>query len=1021
MVAPLSLFIIVLCYMALLFVLAYYAEQREQSGRSVINNPYVYALSLAVYCTSWTFYGSVGRAATSGLSFLPIYLGPTIMGALWPIFLKKVVRVAKANRITTISDFISSRYGKSLPLSIVITSVAVVGLIPYIGLQLKAITSTFIIISGKTSWADPAGLLTALMLGAFTIIFGARRLNLSERHSGIVFSIAFESMVKLVAFLLVGVFVSLMLFNGFSDIFARAHTGGYSRLLSLGPGSDTGYAEWFALTFISMMAIVFLPRQFHMAVVENYNEAYIKKAAWLFPLYLFLINIFVLPIALGGILSGESVMYADYFVLTLPLHHGAQWLAVITFIGGFSAATGMVIVESLALSTMVMNSFIMPALFRLQNIPGFPHLVLNIKRLVIVGIILSAYWFIITFGPFEPLVEIGLKSFEAVTLFAPAFILGLYWKKGTARGVIAGIAAGFTVWLYTTIVPVLIRAGVIGPESFISFLTSTDMFNPDSLFGVTSLGRWGNTLFWSFSLNTLLYISVSLFTKPTNEEGLQALVFVESYGGVTSVGRGISYTADDIEETLTRYLGKAAAGDAVQGFLTRKAKQRNELSPEDLSALRDESEKILSGAVGPSMASIIFENRFVLTEQERQDISESIRSFAESLKLSRQELTEANRELLHRAALLRESEEKYRIIAETASDFIITIDAESRILFANPAVEKIFGYTPEEVVGQPVTMLMPERMRAGHNAGMQRYLETGRRHIKWEARELPGLHKNGYEIPLEISYGEFIKDGRRFFTGVIRDISERKQAEKEKEYNALLERFTRELETLVAERTMSLLALRLADKVRNPSSVIGLAGKKLLEKGGCEEKARELIAAIVSEADLLDSTVQDFQSMLTSKRSAFSYEDLNEIVKGIIPIFEKEAAQKHVELVVHLAEQPLRINAQKDFLRMAIFNLARNAMEATPEGGRITIATSGDSNRVVLTVSDTGAGIPQEVIDNIFDPFFTTKAYRFGMGLSLVKQIVAEHLGEVEVESTPGKGTTFRLIFPTRWTEKSQG
>ncbi len=367
MFAPYNLFFIVLGYLMLLFAAAYYAEKKEKTGRSVVNNPYIYSLSLAVYCTSWTFYGSVGKAATSGLSFLTTYLGPTLMAAIWLVVLKKVVRLAKANRITTVSDFIGSRYGKSLFLSALVTMVAVVGIAPYIGLQIKAIISTFTIISGETKGSAAAGLFITFILGIFAIIFGARRLDSSERHGGLVFAIAFESIVKLIAFFAVGIFVTYGLFDGFGDIFDRIKNSEHSALLFLGAGTGTHYFEWFALLFLSMMAIMFLPRQFQMAVVENYDESHITKAAWLFPLYLFLINIFVLPIAFGGLLLGGTEKMADYFVLTLPLNSGEKYLSLFVFIGGFSAATGMVIVEALALSTMVMNSIIMPTIVKFHE------------------------------------------------------------------------------------------------------------------------------------------------------------------------------------------------------------------------------------------------------------------------------------------------------------------------------------------------------------------------------------------------------------------------------------------------------------------------------------------------------------------------------------------------------------------------------------------------------------------------------------------------------------------------------
>lgn len=370
---------------------------------------------------------------------------------------------------------------------------------------------------------------------------------------------------------------------------------------------------------------------------------------------------------------------------------------------------------------------------------------------------------------------------------------------------------------------------------------------------------------------------------------------------------------------------------------------------------------------------------------------------------------------------LRESEERHRVIAETASDVIITIDEESRILFVNPAVEKVFGFTPEELVGKPITVLMPERLRIKHLQGVKRYLETGKKHMNWKAIELPGLRKDGVEVPLEISYGEFTKDGRHFFSGVVRDVSERKLAEKEKEYKDMLERFTQELETRVAERTMGLMALTLADRIRNPVSVISWTARRILEREEVSEKLKEALTTVTGEAAKLETLVKDFQSMLKSRQSMFSYEDLNEILSDVLVLFEREAAEKKIELQVNLSERPLKMNAQKDLLRIAAFNLLRNAVEATPQGGRIRVESSGDPGIITLSVSDSGPGIPNEILDRIFDPFFSTKVHRFGMGLPLLKQIVSEHMGRIDVESDAGKGTTFRLFFPARWGVNTEG
>ncbi|MFI5293671.1 MAG: PAS domain S-box protein [Thermodesulfovibrionales bacterium] len=368
---------------------------------------------------------------------------------------------------------------------------------------------------------------------------------------------------------------------------------------------------------------------------------------------------------------------------------------------------------------------------------------------------------------------------------------------------------------------------------------------------------------------------------------------------------------------------------------------------------------------------------------------------------------------------LRDSEEKYRIIAETASDAIITIDESGVVVFANSAIEKIFGYSPEEITGKPLTILMPERLREAHLAGMRQFLTTGKRDVKWEAMELPGLHKDGREIPLEISYGVFIREGKSFFTGIVRDIAERKLAEKEKEYKDMLERFNQELETLVAERTMSLMALKLADRVRTPASIIGLLGKKMLGRGDAPDRTREAVETVVAEAEKLDVIVKEFQALLTKQKSVFGYEDINEIVRDMLAIIEREAVSKHVEFRVRLAAGPLKINAQKDLLKMAVFNILRNAVESSREGCCITVETAGDGDHIYLSVSDTGRGIPGDLLDKIFDPVYSGDFYRFGIGLPLIKQIISEHLGEIRVESETDKGTTFKISFPVRWKEGS--
>jgi PAS domain S-box-containing protein len=364
---------------------------------------------------------------------------------------------------------------------------------------------------------------------------------------------------------------------------------------------------------------------------------------------------------------------------------------------------------------------------------------------------------------------------------------------------------------------------------------------------------------------------------------------------------------------------------------------------------------------------------------------------------------------------LRESEERYRIIAETASDVIITLDGQSTVVFVNPAAEKIFGYRPEELIGKDITVIIPERLRSAHRSAMKKYVQTGERTLNWGSIELPGLHKAGREVPLEISYGEFMKDNRHFFTGIIRDVTERRDAAKNKEYRDMLERFNQELENLVAERTMNLLAMTLADRVRNPASAIGATANRLLRKGEVPGGLRENFSLISSEAGKLENTVKDFQDLIKGRQALFHFEDVCSIVRDVLPVIEREALRKHISLSVCLPDSELRINTERNLLKMAIFTLMKNAVELTPDEGAVSVSATGDDNSIRIVITDNGYGIPKEEIDAIFDPFTHAGTYSFSMGLPLIKQIVSEHMGEISVKSGINEGTTVTMVFPARW------
>lgn len=966
----------------LLFAVAYYAERKERSGNSIVNNPYIYSISLAVYCTSWTFYGSVGKAATSGLSFMAIYLGPTLMASVWMIVLRKVVRTAKTNRITSVADFIGARYGKSLVLSAIVTCVAVFGITPYLGLQIKAITTTFTIISGDTSGSVAAGIFITFILGAFAIIFGARRLDSSERHGGLVFAIAFESIVKLAAFVLVGLFVTFRLFNGPNDIFGRIHQAHHEALLLLGPGSATGYFEWSSLICLSMMAVMFLPRQFQMSVVENYDEDHISKAAWLFPLYLFLINVFVLPIAFGGILTGGSEKGADYFVLTLPLTHGARYLSLMAFIGGFSAATGMIIVEAIALSTMVMNSIVMPAVINFHDAPRFPTVILNIKRLVIMAIVFLGYSFTTSVGGFYSLVDMGLISFEAVSLFAPSFFLGLYWKRGTKAGAITGLAAGFSVWFYTLILPVLIEAGIVRNIGLVAQMTGSWLLNPDRLFGINGMGKWGGSFFWSMLANLLTYLVVSVFSRQSKEEELQAIVFVESYEKARDLARGGSYSIEDIEEVLTQCLGSDEAAAAVNSFLKNKNKHRYELAPHDINELRNVAENVLSGAMGSSMAAIIFENKLVLTDKERVVLSESIKNITETLRLSRQELADANKELFY----LKEFSEN---IIESASIGIATVDEFCRVKYWNRALETITSISKAAASDKSLNLLLP-------------WLSCN---LLIDDEDKESVFETPDHRTFKMNVSPF-KDPSGGHVVIVDDITEKKVMEEQLLQSSKL-------------ASIGKLTAGISHEIGNPLASISSLVQELraadIDTAEAKEFAEESLKVINSHVERIAKIVRslsDFARMSSTKKISCS---LTEILDRTVNLVKYDKRFKQVRLITNVGKIPALL-VNPDQIQQVFLNLMLNALDAMPDGGALTITMQQDGPSLKIVFADTGSGIDESAMDKVFDPFFTTKPLGkgTGLGLSICYGIIREHKGTIDFSSRKGEGTSFTIRLPLK-------
>ena len=531
------LVILSISYLIVLFAIAYWGEHQARKGKSLVYNPYVFSLSLTVYCTAWTYYGSVGRAAQSGVDFLTIYIGPSLALPLWWIIMRKIIRICKTRNITSIADFISYRYGKSSVLGVLVTVLSLLGIIPYIALQLKAVSVSFNVLAAESGPVfflnldqsylfEDSAFYVMLVMALFTILFGTRSIEASERHDGIVTAIAFESIVKLLAFLAIGIFVSYELFDGIQDIFAQARARPeLSPLFQLSP--QGGMSSWFFMSLSSILAFMFLPRQFQVTVVENVDPRQLNKAIWVFPLYLFLINFFVIPIAMAGRLVFEGVQVdADLYVLTLPLREGNLGLAILAYLGGVSAATSMIIVSTTALSVMLSNNLIMPALVSIPLIKRrytnrLGQFLIYIRRICILLVLHLSYTFEKTIAQDTALVSIGLISFVAISQFAPSMVGGIYWKRANRMGAQVGLILGFLVWFYCLVFPTLINAGYFTKDWMEEGLLGLSLLRPFALFGLDSLDAISHALFWSLLFNTSSLVGLSLLFPTRGTEAIK--------------------------------------------------------------------------------------------------------------------------------------------------------------------------------------------------------------------------------------------------------------------------------------------------------------------------------------------------------------------------------------------------------------------------------------------------------------------------------------------------------------------
>ncbi|MDH3738105.1 MAG: hybrid sensor histidine kinase/response regulator, partial [Alphaproteobacteria bacterium] len=1021
-----------LAYIGVLFAIATYGDRlaaKRPVGQRVHAKPLIYALTLAVYCTSWTFYGSVGLAASSGYDFLPVYLGPILLFTLGYPVLRKIIRIAKAENITTIADFISARFGKSQTVAAVVTIIVVIGILPYIALQLKAVSASFTVLTNDPAvvlldaasiapwWSDTA-LVVAALMAVFSIIFGTRNIDATEHHHGMMLAIAFESVVKLVAFLAAGLFVTFIMFGGIGDLLSNASAS--PLIVERFTGAVDG-TKWVTIALLSMAAIICLPRQFHVAVVENADESELKKAAWLFPAYLVAINLFVIPIALAGLLAfGGSGVDADTFVLALPMLAQQETLALFVFIGGLSAATGMVIVATVALSTMISNDVVMPLVLRYgargaARRHDYGQLLLNVRRVAMFAILMLAFAYYRVAGEGQALASIGLISFAAVAQFAPSIFGAIFWERASRVGALGGVIVGFALWAYTLLLPTFSESTWLPVALLTDGPWSIAALAPHSLFGFALGDPLTHGVVWSVGANVLMFIVLSLFARPKAIERSQAQAFVQvdaGYAGGRVRALKGTLTVGDLQEIAAGYLGSAAVTQAFHSYAATHDDDMAATSAVDMELLRY-TERLLASAIGASSARLVIALSLERSDLDMQSAMALLDDASAAIRYNR-ELLQSTMENVRQGIAV--YDENLRLVwwNHRFSDYLNLPEAFARI-----------GVSAEEII----------RYSAEHG-------EYGPGDVESIVAELMAQYRSRTPITYErrLADGTILEVGTSATPGgnvvaTLNDVTERVQAAAE------LAEAKQSLELRVAERTRALTQLN--DQLREATLAAEDAnlGKTRFLAAASHDLLQPLNAARLFLSSLAERPQPTENGGLIERidTSLKSVEDLLEelldISKldagGVVPQLEDFALN---ELLAELATQfaalaeeggvalqfvPTHriVHSDRRLLRRILQNFLSNAIRYTPAGGRVLLGcrTAGDGLR--LEVWDTGPGIPDDMHDAVFREFQRIAGpagatQGLGLGLAIVDRIARMLDHEITVRSQVGKGSVFAVTVP---------
>ncbi|SHO58038.1 Non-motile and phage-resistance protein [Vibrio quintilis] len=988
-------------YLGLLFFIAWSGDKRQQwlSGY----RPVIYSLSIAVYCTSWTFYGTVGQATHQPWSFLPVYLSPALVFIFGWRVLARLMVIAKREHITSIADFIAARYGKSQGLAVMVTVIAVIGILPYIALQLRGVTMGFHILTGDLSDQNGAGdsdvsLFVVVVLAVFTMLFGTRHVDTTEHHRGIMMAIAFESVVKLVAFLFVGLFIFYVGWSSASvDLMTEARS-------SLTPPDWPGLLIHLILT---MLAMICLPRLFHTMVVENERPGDLHTARWVFPLYLLLMGLFVLPVSWVG-KSMLDVSLADTYVIHIPKMLGADFVALIAFLGGTSAATGMVIVSTIALTIMVSNDLVVPLLLRRfqflqRGQQSFSRLLLIIRRGIICLLLAGAWGFYHVLDAVPSLSAIGFLSFAAVAQFAPPLIGGIFWREGNRKGVYAGLITGFTVWAVTLMSQTHLLAGEQQTNPLL-WLISPPWFIYD--LGV-SVSDWGMAL--SVMVNTLCFVGVSKITRLTISERLQSASFVGSpfpeNDNMTLYHSRV--TVSELEMLVARFVGRSRMETAFSQYWERYSGLRipHQQAP---STLIRHAERVLAGIFGASSARLVLSSALQGRNMQLEEVATIVDEASE--------LYDFSRGLLQGAI-------------EHIGQGLSVIDKQLRLVAWNQRYLELFDFPQGLIqVGRPIADVIRHNAEQGlcgpgeietHVMKRVRHLEAGTSHTSSRMRP------DGRVIEVQ---GNAMPGGG--FVMLFSDITVFRDAEDAlKQTNEFLEervhRRTKELEKLNrqlvqetqrAEResqSKSRFLAAVSHDLMQPLNAARLFASSLSELAK-EEETQHLSLHIESALGAAEELIGDLLDIsrlesgkLDTNVHAFAVHD---VLSHLDAEFHVIASQQGVDF--SMVPSSAYVRSDPKLLRRVIQNFLTNAFRYT-SNGKVILGVRHDGHNIRIEVWDNGIGIPEDKQQEIFEEFNrggrVLSEQGVGLGLAISRGI-AQVLGHrIDMRSWPGKGSVFYL------------